>query len=106
MLFLKCRNLQVINNMDKKLIALLPIGGRFTMSVEEAVEAAKLIKPDLVIPMHYGSIVGTEEDAQEFKELCEEENIKCEILVKDHLHGVQRLFLFRLILRMCNTYLP
>ena len=67
----------------KKLIALLPIGGRFTMSVEEAVEAAKLIKPDLVIPMHYGSVVGSDEDAKEFKELCEEENIKCEILEKN-----------------------
>jgi len=68
---------------DKKLIALLPIGGRFTMSVEEAVEAAKLIKPFLAIPMHYGSVIGTEEDAREFKTLCEEENIKCEILGKE-----------------------
>ena len=67
----------------KKLVVLLPIGGRFTMSAEEAVEAAKLIKPDLVIPMHYGSIVGSEEDAKEFKELCEEEGIECEILEKD-----------------------
>ena len=67
----------------KKLIALLPVGGRFTMSAEEAVEAAKLIKPDLVIPMHWGSVVGTEDDAKEFKELCEEENINCEILSKD-----------------------
>jgi len=33
--------------------------------------------------MHYGSIVGSEEDAREFKELCEEEGIKCEILKKD-----------------------
>lgn len=67
----------------KEFVALLPIGGRFTMSVEEAVEAAKLIQPSLVIPMHYGSIVGTEEDAKEFKELCEEENIKCEVLDKE-----------------------
>lgn len=67
----------------KKLVALLPVGGRFTMSAEEAVEAAKLIKPDLAIPMHWGSVVGTEDDAKEFKELCEEENINCEILEKN-----------------------
>jgi len=67
----------------KKLIALLPVGGRFTMSAEEAVEAAKLIKPDLAIPMHYGSIVGTEEDAKEFCEMCEEEGIKTKILEKN-----------------------
>ena len=60
----------------KEFIALLPIGGRFTMSVEEAVEAAKLIKPTLAIPMHYGSVVGTEADADEFIELCKEEEIK------------------------------
>jgi len=68
---------------NKKLIALLPIGGRFTMTAEEAVEAAKIIKPFLTIPMHYGSIVGTEEDAKEFKELCEEENINVKILEKE-----------------------
>ncbi len=67
---------------DKKLIALLPIGGRFTMDVEEAVEAAKLIKPFLAVPMHYGSIVGSKEDAKEFVELCKEENINAEILEK------------------------
>jgi L-ascorbate metabolism protein UlaG (beta-lactamase superfamily) len=67
---------------DKKLIALLPIGGRFTMDVEEAVEAAKLIKPFLAVPMHYGSIVGSLDDAKEFVEMCKEENINAEILEK------------------------
>lgn len=67
----------------KKLIALLPVGGRLTMSVEEAVEAAKIIKPSLAIPMHYGSVVGTEEDAKEFVELCREEGLKAEVLEKE-----------------------
>ena len=68
---------------DKKFVALLPVGGRFTMSVEEAVEEAKLIKPSLAIPMHYGSIVGTKEDAEEFCEMCKEENINTKILEKE-----------------------
>lgn len=67
----------------KKLIALLPVGGRFTMSAEEAVEAAKIIKPSIAIPMHYGTIVGTDDDAKEFKELCEDEGIRAEILEKE-----------------------
>jgi L-ascorbate metabolism protein UlaG (beta-lactamase superfamily) len=66
-----------------KLIALLPIGGRFTMTAEEAAEAVKLIKPDLAIPMHYGSVAGNKEDAEEFKELCEEQGIRVEILEKE-----------------------
>ncbi len=67
---------------DKKFIALLPVGGRFTMSAEEAAEATKLIKPSLAIPMHYGSIVGSEEDANEFIELCKEEGIDAKVLEK------------------------
>lgn len=67
----------------KTFVALLPVGGRFTMSVEEAVEAAKIIKPTIAIPMHYGSIIGDDKDAQEFKELCEENGIKVEILGKE-----------------------
>ena len=68
---------------DKTFIALLPIGGRFTMTAEEAVQAASLIKPTLAIPMHYGSIVGSEKDAEEFKELCEERGIRVEILRRE-----------------------
>lgn len=68
---------------DKSFIALLPVGGRFTMNPEEAAEAAKMIKPSLAIPMHYGSVVGSEEDAKEFCELCEEFKIKSKILKKE-----------------------
>ena len=71
------------NKENKTFVALLPVGGRFTMSAEEAAEAAKLIKPTLAIPMHWGSIVGTESDAREFVELCQEEGIMAKILEKE-----------------------
>jgi len=58
--------MQDIENID---IALLPVGGTYTMNAEQAVEAAELIKPRIAIPMHYGSIVGSVEDAELFKEL-------------------------------------
>ena len=67
----------------KEFVALLPVGGRFTMSAEEAAEAAEIIKPTLAIPMHWGSIVGDEKDAKDFVELCKEANIKAEILGKE-----------------------
>ncbi|MEK6841654.1 MAG: MBL fold metallo-hydrolase [Nanoarchaeota archaeon] len=67
----------------KEFVALLPIGGRFTMSAEEAAEAAKIIKPTLAIPMHWGSIVGSEDDAKEFVSLCADEKIKAVILEKE-----------------------
>ena len=64
-------------------VALLPVGGRYTMNVEEAVEAAKIIKPTLAIPMHYGSIVGAEDDAEEFVQICKEEGINARLLKKE-----------------------
>ena len=50
-------------------IALLPVSGTYVMTPEEAAEAASMIKPKLVIPMHYGAIVGSEDDAHRFKQL-------------------------------------
>ena len=77
------KNLTGYGQKEKNLIALLPVGGRFTMNSEEAAESAKLIKPSLAIPMHYGSIVGTEEDAMDFVQLCKENNINSETLKKE-----------------------
>jgi L-ascorbate metabolism protein UlaG (beta-lactamase superfamily) len=51
-------------------VALLPAGGTYTMDAEEAARAANAIKPGIVIPMHWGKIVGSEKDARRFMELC------------------------------------
>mgnify|MGYP001443949751 FL=1 len=67
----------------KEFVALLPVSGRFVMNSEEAVEAAKILKPTLAVPMHFGSIVGVEEDAQEFVDFCKEEGINAKILKKE-----------------------
>jgi L-ascorbate metabolism protein UlaG (beta-lactamase superfamily) len=50
-------------------IALLPVSGVYVATAEEAVEAANKVGPKIVIPMHYGSIVGSRADAERFKEL-------------------------------------
>lgn len=50
-------------------IALLPVSGTYVMTAEEAVQAALDIKPTIAIPMHYGSIVGSKDDARKFAEL-------------------------------------
>jgi len=47
-------------------VALLPVSGTYVMTADEAVEAARMINPKVVIPMHYGAIVGSAEDAQQF----------------------------------------
>ncbi|MEM1535699.1 MAG: MBL fold metallo-hydrolase [Candidatus Pacearchaeota archaeon] len=63
-------------------VALLPVGGTYTMNAEEAAKAASLIKPSIAIPMHYGSIVGSRKDAENFCNLCKEKGIRAEILEK------------------------
>jgi L-ascorbate metabolism protein UlaG (beta-lactamase superfamily) len=48
-------------------IALLPVSGKYVMTSEEAVQAALAIQPKIAIPMHYGAIVGNENDAEKFR---------------------------------------
>lgn len=59
-------------------IALLPVSGTYVMTADQAVQAALAINPKLAIPMHYGAIVGDEQDAISFKEALEG---KIEVLI-------------------------
>ena len=59
-------------------IALLPVSGTYVMTAEEAVEAARIIKPKVAIPMHYGAIVGSVDDANRFSDLLRG---TCEVVV-------------------------
>ncbi|MCD6371779.1 MAG: MBL fold metallo-hydrolase [Candidatus Aenigmarchaeota archaeon] len=56
-------------------IALLPVGGTYTMNYKEAAEAVNTFKPKIAIPMHFGKIVGSVEDAEMFKELGESSKV-------------------------------
>ncbi len=60
--------LRQLKNID---VLMLPVGGTYTMNAREAAELANAIKPKIAVPMHYGSIVGTEKDAEVFRELCQ-----------------------------------
>lgn len=49
--------------------ALLPVSGTYVMTADEAAEAALRIRPKTAIPMHWGSIIGSESDAKRFRDL-------------------------------------
>ena len=49
-------------------IALVPIGGTYTMDAKKAAELVNTIRPNVAIPVHYGSIVGKPADGQVFAE--------------------------------------
>lgn len=61
-------------------IALLPIGGNYTMDVEHAAMAAKWLGVRTVIPMHYGTFPEIEADLQRFAQLIAVGNTACQIL--------------------------
>ena len=56
-------------------LALLPVGGTYTMTADEAAGIANEFKPKISIPMHWGSIVGSEADADRFRDLFEGETV-------------------------------
>ncbi len=59
-----------MSGLGKVDVALLPVGGTYTMDSEEAAGAASDIRPGVAVPMHWGKIVGSEKDARRFRELC------------------------------------
>lgn len=61
-------------------VALLPIGGHFTMGPSDAIRAAKLLGADMIIPMHYGTFDVIKKDPHEFRKEAENNGMKCTVL--------------------------
>ena len=55
-------DMQLIGQMYGPQIAIMPVGGQYTMGIREAARAASLIRPDIVIPCHYGPIMNQPAD--------------------------------------------
>ena len=50
-------------------VAFVPVGGTYTMNSKESAQLVNEIQPKIAVPIHYGSIVGTEQDAVDFVRL-------------------------------------
>lgn len=61
-------------------VAFLPIGGKYTMDAAEAAHLTRGIHPKVVIPTHYGSVVGSPVDGDFFQGLLPRD-IRCELLL-------------------------
>ena len=64
-------DMQLIRDLYRPDVALLPIGGRYTMGPEEAMVAARYVGAQLVIPMHYDTFPAIEQDVRRFKQAIE-----------------------------------
>lgn len=62
-------------------IALVPVGGTYTMDAKKAAELVNTIRPELAIPVHYGSVVGEAKDGESFAGLVKPP-VKVELKIK------------------------
>lgn len=63
-------------------IALVPIGGHFTMDKKQAAELICNMKPQAVIPTHYGEVVGNPKDGVDFMDLVKTTDDKIQVELK------------------------
>lgn len=71
----------VIRDIYKPQIALIPIGDRYTMGPREASIAAQWLDPDIVIPMHYNTFPVIEQDPEEFADRVESITKKTKVVI-------------------------
>ena len=62
-------------------VAFVPVGGTYTIDFKEAAQLINEIQPKIAVPIHYGSVVGTKQDATDFIKLLHP-SIKGIILMK------------------------
>ncbi|MCE4610149.1 MAG: metal-dependent hydrolase [Desulfurococcales archaeon] len=74
-------DMKLIGELYKPDIALLPIGGHFTMDPVEAAKAVELIKPKVAIPMHWGTFPVLYGKPEEFKKLVEEKTPETKVII-------------------------
>ncbi|MFP3295645.1 MAG: metal-dependent hydrolase [Caldisphaera sp.] len=73
--------MELIGEIYKPDIALLPIGGHFTMDHNEAAKAVEMIKPKVAIPMHYGTFPVLYGDPNEFKKIVVSRGVNTNIVI-------------------------
>jgi len=74
-------DMRLIGELYRLDLALIPIGGYYTMGALEAAEAVKMLKPKAVIPMHYKTFPVLAQSAAEFAEKVREKASKLKVVV-------------------------
>jgi L-ascorbate metabolism protein UlaG (beta-lactamase superfamily) len=73
-------DMELIGRMHSLDLAFLPIGDNFTMGINEAIEALKLLKPKAVVPIHYNTWDLIKVDPQLFAGLAENLGVQPHVL--------------------------
>lgn len=73
-------DMKLIGQMNPIDVMLVPIGGNFTMDIDDAVEAVKMVNPKLAIPMHYNTFPVIEADPNLFVEKVKQSGLAAKVL--------------------------
>ncbi len=73
-------DMALIGEMYRPAVALLPIGGKFTMGPYEAAKAAELIGAKVIVPMHYNTFESIKQSPEEFRRLTCKKAV-CEVVI-------------------------
>jgi L-ascorbate metabolism protein UlaG (beta-lactamase superfamily) len=73
-------DMQLIGELDKIDIMLLPIGDNFTMGIDDAVKAVEFVRPELAIPMHYNTFPVIKANPHEFVEKCGKKDLHARVM--------------------------
>lgn len=74
-------DMRLIGELHKLDLAMIPMGGYYTMDAKEATEAVKLLNPEVVIPMHYKTFPVLAKSADEFARSVTEKTPKVKVVV-------------------------
>jgi L-ascorbate metabolism protein UlaG (beta-lactamase superfamily) len=73
-------DMQLIGQLDKIDVCMLPIGDNFTMGISDAVKAVEFVNPELAIPIHYNTFPVIEADPQVFCSKVNDIGKKCKVM--------------------------
>lgn len=74
-------DMQLIGELHKPDVMLLPIGDYYTMGIKGAVKALELVKPKFAIPMHYNTFPVIQQNPEDFRRAVEERGLETEVVI-------------------------
>jgi L-ascorbate metabolism protein UlaG (beta-lactamase superfamily) len=74
-------DMQLIAELHKPTVMLVPIGDWYTMGIKGAVKALEFVKPKYAIPMHYNTFPVIEQDPENFRRAVKEAGLEVEIVI-------------------------
>jgi len=74
-------DMQLIGELHRPEVMLLPIGDYYTMGIKGAVKAIELVRPKVAIPMHYNTFPVIQQNPEDFRKAVEERGLETKVVI-------------------------